>query len=98
MILTKSYIRHLRTEGRLTIPQELEEILLDRLGVEPAPYSYSEQDLAEQTRKLINRYETARGRLELLYRVDQLREELQALDDQISRELEADDENTDITF
>ncbi len=38
---------HSTLENRLTVPQELEEILLDRILVAPEPHSYSEQDLAQ---------------------------------------------------
>lgn len=69
MIVDSKYVEELR-RNRIDIPQELEDILLDRLGDEPESYSYSEQDLYEQARKIVQRYSTPKGRLELLYGAD----------------------------
>jgi hypothetical protein len=71
----------------MEIPAELAEILIDRLGEEPESYAYSEQDLWEQARKLITRYDTPKGRLELMYGVDKLERELDALRSQIWEKL-----------
>jgi hypothetical protein len=87
MVVTKGYIQRLRVNARLSISPELEQILIDRLGEEPEPYMYSEQDIHEQTRKIINRYQTPRGRLELLYELDKLEGKLEALHSVIAREL-----------
>lgn len=56
MIMTRERIERLRFDSRLHINAELEELILAQLGEEPEPYEYTEQDLHEQTRKLINRY------------------------------------------
>jgi hypothetical protein len=87
MIVDKIYVQNLRNDGRHGIPVELEEILINRFGEEPSPYTYSEQDLYEQIRKVINRYETPRGRLEILYGVDLLENQLNSLNLQITSEL-----------
>jgi len=71
MIVDNKYIKQLRKYTSKITP-ELESILIDRLGKEPIPFEYSEQDLAEQTRKIISRYCTPVGRLELLYGLDKL--------------------------
>ncbi len=56
MIMTRKRIERLRSDSRLHIDAQLEELILAQLGEEPEPYEYTEQDLHEQTRKLINRY------------------------------------------
>ena len=98
MVVNSTYIQRLRTQGRYHISQELEEILLDRLGTEPEPYEYTEQDLAEQARKIINRYETPKGRLELLYRVDELQMKLESLQNRNAMEVNEAEEDAGITF
>ena len=87
MIVDKKYVQKLRTSGRRDIPVELEEILIQRFGEEPYPETYTEQDLYEQTRKVINRYASAKGRLEIIYGVDLLENTLECLNFQITREL-----------
>ncbi len=57
MVLTKRHIRMLRQQGRMTISDEVEAILLARLGTEPEPYTYTEQDLYEQARKIIREHQ-----------------------------------------
>ena len=86
MVIDGSYIDGLR-RNRIEIPEELEEILIDRLGEEPTPYTYSEHDITEQSRKLIQKYWTPQGRLELKYGVDKLQNRLEMLQSQIQREL-----------
>lgn len=78
MIVDKKYIKQLRKYNSRITP-ELESILIDRLGEDPEPYQYSEQDLMEQTRKIISRYRTPVGRLELLYGLDILEAQLAAV-------------------
>lgn len=56
MILTKEKIARLRFPGRLDIDDGLEAFLLMRYGTEPCPHTYSEQDLQEQVRKQVFRY------------------------------------------
>lgn len=60
MIITKKYIRELREKSFMRISPEAERILLEELGHEPESddeghqYTYSEQDIWEQARKIIN--------------------------------------------
>ena len=59
MIVTKKYIQELREKSFLTISEETEKRILERLGKEPEPdddgrvYTYTEQELWEQVRKMI---------------------------------------------
>jgi hypothetical protein len=57
MVLTKKHIQKMRLYGLVSISKELEQILRERLGTEPEPYEYSEQDIAEQSRKIIQEYQ-----------------------------------------
>jgi hypothetical protein len=86
MVIDSGYIQKLRRNA-MEISEELEEILINRLGDEPEPYAYTEQDLWEQALKLIARYDTPKGRLELVYGVDKLERQLEALRSQIWEEL-----------
>jgi hypothetical protein len=54
MILTRKMITQMRRYSR--IDETLEEMLLDQLGTEPYPHVYTEQDIYEQARKIILRY------------------------------------------
>jgi hypothetical protein len=56
MVATRRLIRELREAGRMRIDSDLEALILERLGSEPYPHSYTEQDLLEQIRKLVNHY------------------------------------------
>ena len=56
MTATPRMIRQLREQGRMPIDRELEALILQEYGTEPYPYTYTEQDLQEQIRKLILRY------------------------------------------
>jgi hypothetical protein len=49
-------IRDLREQARMPIDRELEALILQEYGTEPYPYTYTEQDLHEQIRKLILQY------------------------------------------
>ena len=51
MILTPDMIDHMRRYWR--IDARLERMLLEQLGTEPYPHSYTEQDIHEQSRKNI---------------------------------------------
>lgn len=59
MIITKKYIRGLRERSFMEISPDAEKLLLEKLGQEPGeddeghPYSYTEQDIWEQARKII---------------------------------------------
>ena len=57
MIATRAMVNSLRVHGRQRIGRELEALILQQFGTEPLPYEYSEQDLHEQIRKLIYRYD-----------------------------------------
>jgi len=58
MIVTKEYIRHLR-ENNLIISRVAETLILEEFGEEPEPdengyvYTYTEQDVWENARKII---------------------------------------------
>ena len=55
MIIDKAYIEELRQPGTY-INEELEQILLNKLGTDPHVNEYSEQDIFEQSREIIYRY------------------------------------------
>ena len=61
MTLTRGMIDKLRFPGRMAIDDELEAQLLRQFGTEPYPYEYSEQDIYEQVRKMIRRYNEQKG-------------------------------------
>jgi hypothetical protein len=61
MVLTRKMIDEARTHGRVKISNELEVLLLTELGQEPLPHTYSEQDIHEQMRKLIQDYNNRAG-------------------------------------
>ncbi|HEY5584633.1 MAG TPA: hypothetical protein VIK78_09100 [Ruminiclostridium sp.] len=67
MIIDKAYIEELRQPGKC-INEELEQILLITLGTEPHVNEYSEQDIFEQSRKIIYRYKesSCKERAEML--------------------------------
>lgn len=54
MILTPVMIDQMRRYW--LIDARLERMLLKQLGAEPYPHSYTEQDIYEQSRKMIIRY------------------------------------------
>ncbi|MDA3951382.1 MAG: hypothetical protein PF508_19400 [Spirochaeta sp.] len=56
MTITREQIDRMRADGRLRIDAQLEEMIIAQYGVEPESHEYSEQDLHEQIRKLIDRY------------------------------------------
>ncbi len=60
MTITRKQIQWMRTHARMQIDAELEEMNLAEYGVEPDPYVYTEQDLHEQIRKMVNRYNRER--------------------------------------
>jgi hypothetical protein len=59
MIVTKKYIKELREKSFMKISEETEKIILEKLGEEPEPdeegcrHTYTEQDIWEQVRKII---------------------------------------------
>jgi len=56
VIATRRLIRELREKARMRIDRDLEALILERLGTEPYPHTYTEQDLFEQIRKLVMCY------------------------------------------
>ena len=52
MIITKKDINFLRRKF-WRISDELEREILEKFGKEPEPYEYTEQDLYEQIRKMV---------------------------------------------
>lgn len=56
MTITRIQIDRMRAAGRLHIDDDLAEMVIAQYGSEPEPYEYSEQDLHEQVRKMIERY------------------------------------------
>ena len=58
MILTPEMIADMRRYQRIDIC--LEQMLLKQLGTEPYPHVYTEQDIHEQSRKMIIRYNEGR--------------------------------------
>jgi len=59
MILTPKMINDMRRYW--PIDKRLERMLLKQLGAEPFPHVYTEQDIYEQSRKMILRYNQLRG-------------------------------------
>jgi len=62
MIATPKLIQEVRENNRrVKINDELEALILEQLGSEPYPYTYSEQDIHEQMRKIIRDYNVSHG-------------------------------------
>ena len=55
-VATKTYIDNLR-ENRWEIDETLESHILAKCSEEPYPHVWSDQDLHEQVRKLVNDYD-----------------------------------------
>lgn len=58
MIVTKKYINQLREKSFLNISEDLEKLILEEFGSEPIDeyrrvYEYTEQDIYEHIRKMI---------------------------------------------
>lgn len=58
MVINKKMIRNFETARRELLPPDLRDYLLTRYAEEPFPHEYSEQDLYENIRKDIQRYES----------------------------------------
>jgi hypothetical protein len=56
MTATRKMIRDLRKHSRMRINPALEALILRHFGTEPDPHTYTEQDLYEQIRKLVERF------------------------------------------
>ncbi len=57
MIVTKVYLKKLQQRYQFEIDAPLTRYLLAEYEVEPFPNEYSEQDLHEQIRKLVDQYQ-----------------------------------------
>lgn len=59
MFANKKWIRELREKCRVDITKEQEQVILEMLGDTPEnrkfPYEFTEQDLWEQTRKILKK-------------------------------------------
>ena len=62
MILTPNTIEQMRRYWH--IDETLEQMLLQQLGTEPYPHTYTEQDIHEQSRKMIVGYNQSRAATE----------------------------------
>lgn len=56
MTITRKHIEQIRSHARMRIDAALEDMVLVQHGEEPDGPEYTEQDLHEQIRKLINQY------------------------------------------
>ncbi|TVQ28599.1 MAG: hypothetical protein EA383_00145 [Spirochaetaceae bacterium] len=56
MTITRNQIQRMRSHARMRIDADLEDMILDQYGEEPDGPEYTDQDLHEQIRKLINQY------------------------------------------
>ncbi len=61
MVATSQMIQDLRIHARKKIDSELEALILEQLGSEPYPHTYSEQDIHEQMRKIMQKYHEDHG-------------------------------------
>ncbi|MCF7929050.1 MAG: hypothetical protein K9L68_09270 [Spirochaetales bacterium] len=62
MVATPKLIQEVRENNRrVKINDELEALILEQLGSEPYPHTYSEQDIHEQMRKIIREYNVSHG-------------------------------------
>lgn len=53
MIITEEYIRQLEEYHRFCFSEDLKKALINQLGEEPCPNEYSEEDIWELARKII---------------------------------------------
>ncbi len=81
MILTPKMIREMRRYSR--IDECLEQILLKQLGTDPYPHMYTEQDIYEQSRKMIQRYNAGKNPVEDNFQAVNTRNEQEALGEEI---------------
>jgi hypothetical protein len=56
MTITRKQLERMRSHDRMRSGADLEDMILARYGEEPDGPEYTEQDLHEQIRKLINQY------------------------------------------
>jgi len=81
MILTRKMIDEMRRHSR--IDECLEHILLKRLGTEPYPHVFTEQDIYEQCRKMIQRYNAGKSPVEDDFQAVNTRSDQEVLSDEI---------------
>ena len=81
MILTRKMIAEMRRYSR--IDECLEQILLKQLGVEPFPHVYTEQDICEQSRKMIQRYNAGKSPVKEYFQTVNTRSDQEALGEEI---------------
>jgi hypothetical protein len=56
MTLTKKSLKRLGDNLRIYFTSEQKRIILERFGTEPEEHEWSEQDIAEQIRKIVRDY------------------------------------------
>jgi len=54
MTTTKKYLCGLEKSARIHIPAEQKTAIIERFGVEPAPYEWTEQDISVQISNYIS--------------------------------------------
>lgn len=79
MIVTKAYLKKLQQHCQFEIDAPLARYLLAEYGVEPFPNEYSEQDLCEQIRKLVNQYQQGTLHIQLKSPKQRLKERYETL-------------------
>ena len=81
MILTRKMINEMRRYSR--IDECLERILLKQLGTEPYPHVYTEQDIYEQSRKMIQRYNAGKSPVQNNFQAVNTRNDQEVLGEEI---------------
>jgi len=56
MILTEKSLREFEESSFTTFTREQKQIILDRFETEPKPYTWSEQDIVEQIKKICSEH------------------------------------------
>jgi len=79
MIVTKAYLKKLQQRYQFEIDAPLAGYLLAEYGVEPFPNEYSEQDLHEQVRKLVDQYRQGSLNIQLKSPIKRLKERYETL-------------------
>ena len=65
MTLTKKDLRKWEESTFTLFTAEQRELILDRFGTEPEPYEWTEQDIAEQIRKICLEHSAAKPKAPL---------------------------------
>ncbi|KNZ43447.1 hypothetical protein [Acetobacterium bakii] len=79
MILTKAYLKELQQRYQFEMDALLARYLLAEYEVEPFPHVYSEQDLYEQIRKLVDQYQQGSLNVQLKSPKQRLKERYETL-------------------